>query len=88
MKEICLKIKNQAGIHARPSALLVNLAAKFDCEVVLSNGHFDVNGKSILGVISLAIPYRGLLYVKANGKDEEKAIESISKLVTVDNFFE
>ncbi len=82
------KVTNEKGIHARPSAELVKLTAKFKSEIRFGNGHFDVNGKSLLEVMKLGVARNGTLHVKAKGEDEKKLVSAIQKLVEVDNFNE
>ena len=54
MVEKILTVKNRAGIHARPAAIIAQTANKFACEVTLSRDDSDVNAKSIVGVITMA----------------------------------
>ena len=49
-----LTVKNRAGIHARPAALIAQLANKFTCEISLSRDDTTINAKSIMGVITMA----------------------------------
>ena len=53
MVEKILTVKNRAGIHARPAAIIAQTANKFACEVTLSRDDSDVNAKSIMGIFSL-----------------------------------
>lgn len=57
MVEKILTVKNRAGIHARPAAIIAQTANKFACEVTLSRDDSDVNAKSIMGVITMAAGY-------------------------------
>lgn len=82
------KVINEKGIHARPSAELVKLIAKFKSEILLGNGHFEVNGKSLLEVMKLGVARNGTLHVKAKGEDEKKLVSAIQRLIEVDNFNE
>ena len=47
-------IKNKLGLHARPAALFVQIANKFDCDITVRKGKQKVNGKSIMGIMMLA----------------------------------
>jgi phosphocarrier protein HPr len=80
MVERLITIKNRAGIHARPAALLVQTATKFCSKIFLEKGRERINGKSIMGVISLGATYQTTLKVIADGEDEEQAIEAIARL--------
>ena len=79
--EQAVKIINKLGIHARPAALFVKEAAKFQSEVlVLKNGQ-EVNGKSIMGIMMLAAECGSEITIKAQGPDREQAVETLIKLV-------
>lgn len=74
-------IVNEAGLHARPAAALVKTASKFDAEFYIHMYGYRVNGKSILGVMTLAAEKGTELELELDGKDEEKALEAISELI-------
>ena len=59
MKEVEVEVKNKAGIHARPSALFVQVAAEFDSEITVISGVEEINGKSIMGLMLLAAEHNG-----------------------------
>ena len=80
MYEKTVKIKNRAGIHARPAALLVQTAKDFPCDIFLERGDDRINGKSIMGIITLGAVYNSELKIIADGKDEEKAVEALYRL--------
>ena len=73
-------IKNRAGIHARPAALLVQTANKFNSNITFVNGDDRVNGKSIMGIITLGASYNTTVTIEADGDDEEQAIEALVSL--------
>jgi phosphocarrier protein len=73
-------IKNRAGIHARPAALLVQTVKDFNCSVYIEKDDEQINGKSIMGVITLGASYGTELKLITNGKDEEAAMEALLKL--------
>jgi len=73
-------ILNKEGLHARPSATLVKLASRFESDFFILMQGYRVNGKSILGVMTLAAEYGAELELVVEGKDEEKAMESIKSL--------
>ena len=73
-------VKNRAGIHARPAARLVQTANMYDSQVFLEKDHEKVNGKSIMGIITLAATYNTTIKISAEGSDEREAIEAISRL--------
>lgn len=80
MIEKILTVKNRAGIHARPAALIAQTANKFSCEITLEKDSNIVNAKSIMGVITMAAGYNTVLTLKADGADEKEAVEAISQL--------
>ena len=62
-------VKNRAGIHARPAALIAQTANKFASEVLIEkNDSTVINAKSIMGVITMAAGYNTVLTVKAEGR--------------------
>ena len=73
-------IKNRAGIHARPAALIVQTANEFDCQIYLEKEDTRINSKSIMGIITLGAAFNSRLLVVAEGKDEEDAVEAIARL--------
>jgi phosphocarrier protein len=73
-------IKNRAGIHARPAALLVQTANSFDSEIFLEKENNRINGKSIMGIITLGASYNTKLSVIAEGSDEQEAVDAIVRL--------
>jgi phosphocarrier protein HPr len=75
-------VKNRAGLHTRPAASLVKLSAKFKSEIFLDRDGFAINGKSIIGVMTLAAEQGCKLILRVEGEDEVQAYEEIA------NFFE
>jgi phosphocarrier protein HPr len=65
-------IVNKAGMHTRPASAIVKIASKFKSEFFLSKDGFEVNGKSIIGVMTLAAEQGSKLTLKFDGKDEEQ----------------
>lgn len=86
MMEMTVRIKNRAGIHARPAALLVQTANRFASQVFFEKDGEKVNGKSIMGIITLAATYGAEIKLIAEGEDEKEAIGALSRLF--DNKFE
>ncbi len=74
-------IINKLGLHARAATRLVNYAAAFECEIWISNGEKTINGKSIMGVLTLAASKGTQLSIEAKGIDENQAIEDITELI-------
>lgn len=80
MTEKTLIVRNRAGIHARPAALIAQTANKFASEVTLEKDSAAVNAKSIMGVITMAAGYNTTLVLRAEGTDEKQAVEAIYSL--------
>jgi phosphocarrier protein len=72
-------VENQAGLHTRPAAKLVKLASKFKSEFSIYRYGYQVNGKSILGVLTLAAECGAELELEFDGPDEAEAMEAIKK---------
>ncbi|HYW35654.1 MAG TPA: HPr family phosphocarrier protein [Balneolaceae bacterium] len=75
-----VKIVNDMGLHARPAALLVDTATKFESDFYISKKDRRVNGKSILGVMTLAAEEGTELDLELDGPDEEEAAKKILEL--------
>lgn len=80
MTEKEVKVINRLGVHARPSALLVQTATKFKSEVHLHKGDLRVNAKSIMGVMMLAAEMGSTITIIAEGEDEKEAVEALIQL--------
>lgn len=81
MRETTVEIVNRAGLHARPASEFVKLAGRFRAEVRLEKDGFEVNGKSIMGVLMLAAEQGTRLVIRADGDDAADALEALSGLV-------
>ncbi|MCQ2604053.1 MAG: HPr family phosphocarrier protein [Spirochaetia bacterium] len=73
-------IANRAGIHARPAAMIVKVANKFKSDITFTKDDEVVNAKSIMGIITLAATYQTTLTLKAEGPDEQEAVDAISNV--------
>ncbi|MDX1585392.1 MAG: HPr family phosphocarrier protein [Balneolaceae bacterium] len=76
-----ITIVNEAGLHARPAAALVKLASKFESEFHIHMYGYRVNGKSILGVMTLAAEQGAEMELEFDGPDEKKMAEEVSELI-------
>ena len=76
-----VKIVNEAGLHARPAAALVKLASKYDADFFIHMYGYRVNGKSILGVMTLAAEQGAELELAIDGEDEQEAADAIIELI-------
>jgi phosphocarrier protein HPr len=77
MIERTVKIINPAGLHTRPAATIVKLAAKYKSEFYIAKDGFSINGKSIIGVMTLAAEKGSELQLSFDGPDEEEAAETL-----------
>lgn len=73
-------IKNRAGIHARPAALIVQTASQFESNIFLEKDSEKINAKSIMGIITLGASYKTDITISAEGSDEAEAVEAITAL--------
>ena len=76
-----LIVINKLGIHARPAALFVKTANRFECEIFVEKDGEKVNGKSIMGLMMLAAGPGSRLIVEADGHDAAKAVVEIELLI-------
>ena len=76
-----LVVANRLGIHARPAAMFVKIASKFESEIFVEKDGEKVNGKSIMGLMMLAAGPGSKLTVHAEGKDGHAAIAEIEALL-------
>lgn len=70
-------------MHARPSALLVQTASKFQSDIWFVKDGQEVNGKSMLGVMTLAAEMGSTVVIRANGPDEEQAVEELAQIFAI-----
>lgn len=81
MIEKKLVILNKWGLHARPAAMFVKTADKFDAEVYISKDGVEVNGKSIMGVLMLAAERGSEVVLRITGKDEKQLCAALVDLL-------
>jgi phosphocarrier protein HPr len=81
MVERSVTILNKNGLHARPAAEIVKLAAKYRSDITLVRDDLEVNGKSIMGVMMLAAECGSSLVMRADGPDETQALDALAQLV-------
>jgi len=80
MIERFVTVINRAGIHARPSALLVQTTKNFTSNIYIEKNNDRINAKSIMGIITLGASYGTELKIIADGEDEETAVDTIVRL--------
>lgn len=74
-------VQNERGLHARAATQLVQLAAKFPCEVQVAKETTEVNGKSIMGVLMLVATKGTMLTIKARGDRSAECVDALVALV-------
>ena len=75
------KITNKLGLHTRAAALFVKVAGHFRSEIMVTKGKQTINGKSIMGILTLAAACGSHIKVEAIGIDSLEAIEKIGELI-------
>lgn len=81
MRQREIEIINKLGLHARASAKLTQLAAKYQCDVSLARSGRKVNAKSIMGVMMLAAGKGSRITLETDGPDETEAMDAIAVLI-------
>ncbi|HEX9690840.1 MAG TPA: HPr family phosphocarrier protein [Gemmatimonadales bacterium] len=77
--ERTVRVENRLGIHARPAAEIVKVAARFSCMIQLAKDAQWVNGKSIMGVMTLAAEQGSELTIRAEGDDAQAAVDALAE---------
>ncbi len=81
MQKKTVVIVNKLGLHARAAARFVETASAFDSDIEISSGENSVNGKSIMGLMMLAAARGSSVELMVRGRDEEKALMALVKLI-------
>jgi phosphocarrier protein HPr len=79
-----IKVRNKQGLHARPAALFVQIANKYDSTIKISKDDQVVNGKSIMGILMLAAEKDSEILLIAEGVDSEEAVRELEILLNSD----
>ena len=88
VREAVVEIKNAEGLHMRPAMQFVDVASRFQSDILVNNGQMDADGKSIMQMSMLAATCGTRLYLRAEGPDAERALEALRELVEVRTFGE
>ena len=72
---------NKQGLHARPAALFVQIAEKYDSDVAVVKGEEEVNGKSIMGILMLGLHFQAKIRLIVDGADAEKAMADFEEFL-------
>ena len=76
-----LRIRGHQGLHARPAAVFVQVANRFKCKICVRKGRHQVDGKSIMGLLTLAAEKGCRLEIIADGPDAQEALEALQYLL-------
>lgn len=82
-----MTVKNKLGLHARPAAIFVEAANRFESEIYVQKGDRKINGKSIMGLMMLAAGCGTKLIIEAEGPDAKEAVDKIEEIFK-NNFYE
>ena len=88
MQEATVVVRHEVGLHARPAALFVQLATKYESEILVAKADDDsdreVNAKSILSLLTLGVNQGTAVRIRATGQDEEDAVRALRELIESD----
>lgn len=74
-------VQNKQGLHARPAAMFVQVANKYESRITIIRGDERVNGKSIMGILMLGAEQGCQIVLEADGKDAEQAIADLERIM-------
>ena len=77
-----IQIKNPQGLHARPAAMFVQIASKYNSNVTISKGQERVNGKSILGILTLGAQENCMITLEVDGEDASELLKELEILLS------
>jgi len=77
-----LIVKNKQGLHARPAAVFVQIANKFDSRITIRYEKEEVNGKSIMGILMLGVENGSPIIIEAEGADAHQAVAELEKIIS------
>jgi phosphocarrier protein len=81
MVEKEIVVKNKLGLHARAAVKFVNLANRYSSAVRVVKDETEIDGKSILGILTLAATQGTPIMIRVSGKDEDEAVKALVRLV-------
>jgi phosphocarrier protein len=73
-------VRNRAGLHTRPASMIVKTASQYQSEIFLRRDNYEINGKSVIGVMTLAAEQGATITLVVEGEDEEEAASAITEL--------
>jgi phosphotransferase system HPr (HPr) family protein len=77
-----ITIKNPQGLHARPAAMFVQVASKYNSNIAIQKGDERVNGKSIMGILTLGVEKNSKIILEADGDDAAEMMTELTALLT------
>lgn len=77
-----ITVKNKQGLHARPAALFVQIANKFDSRITVKCQNEAVNGKSIMGILTLGAGKGSSIWLEIEGEDAQRAMQELEKVIS------
>jgi phosphocarrier protein HPr len=78
-------VKNAQGLHARPAALFVQIVSKYNSNVTVEKGTERINGKSIMGILTLGANKGTVLKIEVDGEDAENLLKELEDLFNKDH---
>ncbi len=75
-----IQVVNPAGLHTRPASMIVRTASKFTSDFFIQKDGYEINGKSIIGVMTLAAEQGAILTLLFEGEDEREAADAMAAL--------
>ncbi len=81
LREVTLTIVNELGLHARAATMFVQVASRYESEIMVMKDGREVNGKSIMGVLTLVASKGSKIHLRASGPDAGDVIAELVKLV-------
>jgi len=79
-----IKVMNSQGLHARPAALFVQIAVKYDSNITVTKDGESVNGKSIMGILMLGAQKGSVVSIKVDGNDAEALLTELEEFLIKD----
>ena len=76
-------VRNRAGVHTRPASMIVRTASRFASEFFIRKDGYEINGKSIIGVMTLAAEQGSTLDLLFDGPDEAEAANALAELFEI-----
>lgn len=86
MKTLEIEIKNEQGLHARPSSLIVSMAKQYEAMLTIKKGNITADAMNVFSIMSLGALKGDKLTLIADGKDEDELLENLKVLFQIEKF--